>query len=330
MTSQVVQELAQVAFGCRKDEQGASGWQPLQHHGAGAAFQRGLIQLADAGRPAEGSQRACRGGRQGGEFFGVEAGGKLRLDNQSVVADDDGGGHVGPVDEGHHDGSERLHWTGSTLAEGTREARAPTSAKSRNHGGLPRSGERSNLLHMIRRLALVLGISASAACSANQLAPAQQENVVDTTTMGALAGAALKYPSAYDITIGQPVRTDQTSSFDFIYTKDALGRNVLLPLHAIAGLGTTTGSNPGFIRLTVPFNDITAAPTEDYLTTDTLVIVPGDVLAARSRVACYLGVPQYAKIQIIDFDDVNKTVRFAVLSNTNCGYKNLQVGVPTN
>jgi hypothetical protein len=183
---------------------------------------------------------------------------------------------------------------------------------------------------MIRRLAFVLGISATVGCSANQLALAQQDNVVDTVTMGSLTGAALKYPSAFDITIGQPVRTDQTSAFDFIYTRDTLGHHLFLPLHALAGLGNKTGSNPGFIRWTQTFDQLTVAPTDNYLTTDTLVIAPGDVFAARSRVACYLGVPQYAKLQVIDFDDVLNTVRIEILSDTNCGYKNLQPGVPTN
>ena len=57
--------------------------------------------------------------------------------------------------------------------------------------------------------------------------------------------------------------------------------------------------------------------------------MPGDVLIARSRVACYLGVPQYGKLHVLDFDDVLKTVRLEVLSDTNCGYKNLQPGTPT-
>src|SRR5947207_6498492 len=121
---------------------------------------------------------------------------------------------------------------------------------------------------MIRRLALVLGISATVACSANQLAPAQQENAVDTVTMGSLFGAALKYPSAFDITIGQPVRTDQTASFDFIYTRDSVGRHLFLPLHALAGLGNATGSNPGFIRASETFDGLELAPTDNYLTTD--------------------------------------------------------------
>jgi hypothetical protein len=183
---------------------------------------------------------------------------------------------------------------------------------------------------MIRRLVFVLGISATVGCSANQLAPAEAENTIDTVTMGSLSNAALRYPSAFDITIGQPVRTDQTSSFDFIYTRDSLGRHLFMPLHAITGLGVTTGSNPGFIKMTDTFADITVAPTNTYLTTDTLVIAPGDVYAVRSRVACYLGVPQYAKLQVLSFADSNNTVQIQILSDTNCGYTNLQPGVPVN
>ncbi|MGH7524931.1 MAG: hypothetical protein ACREK8_11530 [Gemmatimonadales bacterium] len=184
---------------------------------------------------------------------------------------------------------------------------------------------------MIRRLALLAGISATVACGGNQLAPAQANNTVDTITMGALSSAALQYPSAFDITIGQAIRTDQTSSFDFLYDVDSLGRHEFFPLHAIAGLGNPTGNNPGFLReTTTTFDEITVAPSDPYQTTDTLVIAPGDLFIARSRAACYLGVPQYAKIQVIDFDDVLHTVRLEVLSDTNCGYKNLQPGTPTN
>ncbi len=183
---------------------------------------------------------------------------------------------------------------------------------------------------MTRRLApLCLVISAVAACSANQLAPAQVDNVVDTVTLGALAGAELQFPAAFDISVGEAVRTDQTSAFDFVYDIDSLGRHVLLPLHAIPGLGTATGSNPGFIRLTQTFEQLTNAPTDNYVTDSAMVIVPGDVFAARSRVACYLSVPQYAKLHVLAFDDARKTVSLEVLSDTNCGYKNLQPGIPT-
>jgi hypothetical protein len=182
---------------------------------------------------------------------------------------------------------------------------------------------------MVRRLMLAAAVWAIAGCSATELAPATADNVVDTVTMGSLAGAALRYPSAFDVTIGEPVRTDQTSSFDFVYTRDSLGRHLLMPLHAFTGLGVVTGSNPGFIRQTGSFESLIEAPTDTYLTTDTLVIAPGDVLAVRSRVACYLGVPQYGKLHVLDFNDSLLTVRLEILSDTNCGYKNLQVGLPT-
>lgn len=184
---------------------------------------------------------------------------------------------------------------------------------------------------MLRRSVFVIGVIAGiAACSPNALEPADTSNEVDTFTMGALDGSLLRDPSAFDITLGLPVRTDQTSGFDFIYNVDSAGRHVLLPLHAIAGLGVTSGVNPGFIvESTMTFEAITSAPSNNYVTDDTLVITPGEVLIGRSRVACYLGVPQYGKFQILSFDDSARTMQIESLSDINCGYKNLQPGVPT-
>ncbi|HEY4100875.1 MAG TPA: hypothetical protein VGM20_08365 [Gemmatimonadales bacterium] len=180
------------------------------------------------------------------------------------------------------------------------------------------------------RFALLLGIVVVAGCDANQLAPATIVNQADTVTMGALTGAALRFPSAFDVTVGEPVRTDQTSSFDFIYDIDSTGRHLFIPLHALPDLGSATGVNPGFLRETGSFDQLTNAPSDPYQTTDSLVIAPGDLFYVRSRIACYLSVPQYAKIQVIDFDDVAKTVRLEVMADINCGYKNLQPGIPAN
>ena len=47
----------------------------------------------------------------------------------------------------------------------------------------------------------------------------------------------------------------------------------------------------------------------------------------RSRVVCgTLGVPLYAKIEIIGFED--RLVHLKTLANVNCGYKDLTPGVP--
>ncbi|MEP6591037.1 MAG: hypothetical protein ABJC19_07625 [Gemmatimonadota bacterium] len=169
----------------------------------------------------------------------------------------------------------------------------------------------------------------TAACSNNQLDPAQIDNVVDTITLGALEGTSITTPSAYSIPDARAIRTDQTSAFDFAYNLDGTGRHVLLPLEAL-GLASATSSNPGLIRSTETFAGLTNPPTNGYLTKDTLVVVVGDVLAARSRIACFLGVPEYAKLQILAFDDVKRTMQMQILANVNCGYRNLGIGIPTN
>ncbi len=173
-----------------------------------------------------------------------------------------------------------------------------------------------------------MATTAIAACTGSQLPEATLTNAVDTVTMGALAGATLQEPSAFDITTGFPVRTDQTSSFDFVYTIDGQGQHVLIPLQAV-GLGSNNTANPGLQIVAESFDAITSAPQNGYDTADTLVIHVGDVIAARSRVACYLSVPQYAKLQILSFDDSARTMQMQTLSDANCGYRGLAPGLPT-
>lgn len=176
-------------------------------------------------------------------------------------------------------------------------------------------------------LLAVVGV-ATAACSNTDLEPAQIDNVVDTITLGALIGTSIATPSAFSIPDARAVRTDQTASFDFAYNVDPAGRRILLPLDAL-GLGARNGANPGLLRSTSSFAALSTPPTNGYVTKDTIVVAVGDVVVARSRIACFLGVPEYAKLEILSFDDAKRTVRFQVLANVNCGYRNLDIGIPT-
>lgn len=175
------------------------------------------------------------------------------------------------------------------------------------------------------RSLVVTALLFTAACNDNQLPLASVDNVVDTIRLGALVGADIAIPSAYSIPDARTVRTDQSAGFDFAYV--VIGaRRALVPL---AGLGLSgSGTQPGLQKVSETFANLTSAPSNGYLVTDTLDIAAGDVFAARSRVVCYLGVPQYAKLRVIDFDDATRTARFEVLANTNCGYRSLEVGVP--
>ncbi len=251
------------------------------------------------------------------------------LNHQSLVAHDSDPGDLGSFSQGDEDGAERLHRVGLRVAGGTGQAMIVAAAKSSNDRGLPRFGQRSNLPRMKAAPFLLAVSSLVAACSGSQLPPAQLTNVVDTVTLGALQGSDLRWPAAYSVADGLAVRTDQSSSFDFIYNIDAAGKHVFLPLEVV-GLGSSGGTDPGLQKVTVAFESLVSAPLDGYVSNDTLAIAVGDVIAARSRIACSLGVPEYAKLQVLSFDDVQRTVQLQVLANINCGYRSLATGVPTN
>lgn len=182
---------------------------------------------------------------------------------------------------------------------------------------------------MIPRLMLAAALLATSACSDSQLGDAASSNVVDTITLGALNGAALTVPAAFLITAGITVRTDQSSSFDFAYDILPGKGPSLLPLSAL-GLSGGGSTNPALQKVTTAFDDLKEGPTNGWNQTDTVPIAVGDVIAGRSRATCYLGVPQYAKLQVLSFDQVAKTVDLKVLANVNCGYRNLEPGISRN
>ncbi len=172
-------------------------------------------------------------------------------------------------------------------------------------------------------LALALG------CGDSGLGNPAVENTVDTVLIGALVGTPISVPSAYGINPGfaGPVRTDLTSAFDFAYNILSDGRRVLLPR---AALGLTSASaEPGLQASDDAFDQIDEAPLNGYLTLDTIALAIGQRYVVRSRVACTsIGVPLYAKIEILAFDDVDRRLTFRALANTNCGFRSLRPGLP--
>ena len=180
---------------------------------------------------------------------------------------------------------------------------------------------------------ILLGTAASAAlagCSGDiTLGPAVFENRTDTLQLWAATGTAVYLPSAYIISTKSGARLDQISYFDFLYDITPTGEHILLPLAAIASTGTTLG-NPGLLPTTTPYDSILVAQQTGYVTTDTLPIRVGDVFYVRSRPSsgCFLGIPYYAKLQVISIKDEDRSLFIQILSNINCGYRSLQPGLP--
>jgi hypothetical protein len=171
-------------------------------------------------------------------------------------------------------------------------------------------------------------LSLLAACSgSSDLAPASDANVVDTTTLYALEGTAITTPSGFSMPDRNPVRTDQTTAFDFAFNIDAAGRPVFLPL-AILGLGGST-ANPGLFETSTPFDSLLVAARDGFTSDDTVLVTVGRTLVGRSRVVCStLGVPMYGKFEVLSVDLVERSATLQFMVNINCGYVGLSPGIP--
>jgi len=186
-------------------------------------------------------------------------------------------------------------------------------------------------MRTIRGLSVLLPLALAAACSdSNSLGDATEVNVVDTMILGSLEGTPISTPSGYRISTG-PVRTDQTVDFEFAYNvrrlDDGSYQRVLLPRGAL-GLSSTDQVDPGLQRREESFDDITRAQSNGYVSDSAVPIQVGERYLVRSRVICSIGVPLYGKLEILSFQD--STVKFQVLANQNCGFKDLLPGLPEN
>jgi hypothetical protein len=177
----------------------------------------------------------------------------------------------------------------------------------------------------------ILAMLALAACSdANSIPDATFSNVIDTVVVYAISGTEVFHPSGYSMTQRNAVRIDNSTSADFGYDRTADGRDVLLP-GAMIGHPGVAGVDPGLQQTDLGFDAITVAEVNNYKTLDTVAVAAGDVLYLRSRIpsTCFLGVPTYGKMEILEFDETNRTIKFRVLANLNCGYKALTTGLPS-
>jgi len=168
----------------------------------------------------------------------------------------------------------------------------------------------------------------AAACSdSNGLPDATLTNVERTDTLYALVGTRVATPSGYALEGNRRIRTDLSVDFDFAYNIEPDGRHVFLP-RAVLGIDPDASVNPGFQAQSESFEAITVAPSNGYITDQVVPIAPGERYVVRSRITCTIGVPKYAKLEVVSFDDVTRIVIFRVLTNDNCGFRGLEPGLP--
>lgn len=173
-------------------------------------------------------------------------------------------------------------------------------------------------------LLLALGI----ACSDSNEPTATIENFERTDTLWALVGTPVSTPSGYSIQGRLRVRTDLSVDFDFAYNVETSGQHVFLPRAAL-GIDTAAAAKPGFQLRNESFEAITLAPSNGYITDFPVPIVLGQRFVVRSRLICDIGVPKYAKMEILEFNETLGLVSFRILINDNCGFRGLEPGLPS-
>jgi len=188
-------------------------------------------------------------------------------------------------------------------------------------------------MHRFLSLAAVSALAVAIACSDDLLGTPSVANAIDTVTLGALEGTPISVASGYNISVGA-VRTDDPTTganFEFAYNvrrlADGSYQRVFLPRAVLVGSGST--ADPGLQAQTKTFDEITRAASNGYTADSAVPLEVGARFLVRSRVVCVsLGVPLYGKLEILSFQD--STVTFKVLTDLNCGFRDLNVGLPEN
>lgn len=171
-----------------------------------------------------------------------------------------------------------------------------------------------------------------AACGDEDFLPDPTDaNDTVRVTLGALRSTPVSVASGYLTSPNgsRAVRLDLSTDLEFLYDIDPVLGPAFYTAEA-AGLLPPSSTNPGLQRMTVPFDSIHKARSNGYSLDDPQTVDSGDVFLVRSRVRCNIGVPVYSKLEVVGIDSLAHTVTFLIMVNMNCGYRDLDFGLPSN
>ncbi len=163
------------------------------------------------------------------------------------------------------------------------------------------------------------------------LPPASFPNFVDTVTLNALQGTPIDAPSGFNLVLGLTARTDrQNEGFDIAFDIDEQNRALILTTGAL-GLSAQSAIQVSDRA----FDDIMIAPLDDYEREVAITVEVGSVFIVRSQptsIGCvfYVGqLPRYGKFEVLSLDLQTRQITLKNLVNVNCGYRSLEMGIPT-
>ncbi len=147
--------------------------------------------------------------------------------------------------------------------------------------------------------------------------PGPEETELHDFTTGSLLD-----PAAFDLFTRAPVRTDQSTSWDFVFAIDPdLGptlqaRESVVGLESAAGIQTSNSD----------FDTLIRAPEGDYTQSEPVPIAVGSVLAVRSRQSPSLVARcrVFGKLEILSIEGSPPAATIKYVVNPNCEQRNIE------
>ena len=150
------------------------------------------------------------------------------------------------------------------------------------------------------------------------------DETLDATLVD-FSGGSVTEPSAFDVISGEGVRTDQLEGWDFVLDMPPEGGTSLWPRSTLVD----QDSDSGLQHVATTFEGLTEAPESGYVTSESLTIQVGDVLAMRSRRDPIFGnvrCRRFGKMEVLEIDAAAGTMSFRFLVNPNCEKRTLEPG----
>ena len=185
----------------------------------------------------------------------------------------------------------------------------------------------------LRILAMVAaGALAVSACDDPNEDILRNEVIADTLTVFALTGTPPAFPAAYNASIGAVTRADGNFNFDIAFDLEGASRVVIYPqrLVGIPGNPLIASKPVGLQKLTVPFDQLTRAPSSGFAFDSALVLAPGEgaVMQVQDIVTCQFqfSTVLYTKFVIDSVDVQRRAIYFRAVHDPNCGFRSLVPG----
>jgi len=179
-------------------------------------------------------------------------------------------------------------------------------------------------------LAIFAGTSACGSLTGNK---AQTENTTDTVTVYALNGTPVSAPAGLWLFGRQAVVVNSTFLFDLSFDIDSLGQATLYTVRYVAG-ALSPAHSVAMQRVTGSFDALEKAPQSGYIADSLFTTKKGDVfvISTSDPSACSFSIYSnliYAKLEVLDIDTGNRTVRTRFTVDPNCGFLSLiPSGIP--